>query len=118
MSFLYPRTVSITRPGAQPIDQVGFQASAPSGDPAEETSIATGLRANIELRGKQGANPVGLPGDVSQDEWDIRIPKSAAARGLIEPGYFVTDDLGERYKVSANYWNSLGYALRATKMKA
>lgn len=118
MSFLYPRTIAITRPGAQPIENVGFQSNTPSGDPAAETSIATGLPANIELRGKQGQNPTGLPSDVSQDEWDIRIPRRSAALGLIKSGDFITDDQGERYKVSANYWNSLGYALRATKTKA
>jgi hypothetical protein len=120
LSFLYPRTITFTRPGAQPTDQVGFQSAAPSGDPAAETPIPgapDNIPANIELRGRQGTNPVGLPSDSQQDEWNITIPKRALAKGVLMDGDIGTDDEGARYQIRV-YWNSLGYALRGIKLKA
>ncbi len=118
MSFIYPRTLKITRPGAQPSANVGDQGAAPNGDRATETLVLDAVRASIQVRGRQGKSQVGLPADADQAEWEILIPRSACARGTIQENDFITDDLGERYQVSANYWNSLGYALRAIKQKA
>lgn len=117
MGFIYPRTISITRAPAQP-DAVGDQGEAPSSARGEETSVASGLRASIQLRGRQGKNTTGLPADTDEGEWEILIPKKLCTLGTIFEGDIVTDDLGERYQVSNNYWNSLGYALRALKQKA
>jgi hypothetical protein len=119
MSFLYPRTITFTRPGAQPIDQVGFQADAPSADPVLEIPVtgAANLPASIQLRGRQGTNPVGLPSDSQQDEWNIFLPLGACAKGVLKDGDIGTDDLGDRYQIRA-YWDSLGYAVRGVKLKA
>lgn len=117
MGFIYPRTINITRPPAQP-NGVGFQGAAPSSDRTAETTIATGLRASIQLRGRQGKNPTALPGDTDEDEWEILIPKRLCSRGTIQENDVVTDDLGERFQVYGNYWNSLGFALRCLKQKA
>lgn len=117
MSFIYPRTISVTRPPAQP-SQVGDQGEAPGGDRSAETCVAKGLSCSIQLRGRQGRNPLGLPGDSDQAEWEILIPRRAAALGTINEDDVVTDDVGDRYQVTSNYWNSCGYALRAMKLKA
>ena len=117
MSFLYPRTVNITRPPAQPA-AVGFQGYAPSSLRSGETAVASAIRCSIQLRGRQGKNPTGLPADTDENEWEILFPKRAIALGTILEGDVVTDDLGERYQVYGDYWNSLGYAVRALKQKA
>lgn len=117
MGFIYPRTIAVTRPPAQP-DKAGFQGNAPAAERGSETSVAASLRCSIQLHGRQGKNPTGLPDDTDADEWEILIPKGACARGTLREGDICTDDLGERYQITANYWNSLGYALRALKLKA
>jgi hypothetical protein len=110
MSFVYPRVISITRP----IADLGVGAVEYGGElPLNEESIATQLPASIQLN-KQGAKPgADLPADMSNRTfWKILIPNGAIAFGTIRVRDIVTDDLGLRYAVVANYWNSLGYGLR------
>lgn len=110
MSFIYPRTVSISRPVADlGIGQVAYGGELP----INELSIATGLPASIQLKGG-GAKPgADLPADMANRTfWRILIPPGAIAFGRIKVRDIITDDLGLRYAVVGNYWNSLGYGLR------
>lgn len=116
MSFIYPRTITITRPGAQPA-AVGDQGEAPSADPSLETPLASGLPASIQARNAGGKNSVGLPADGANQTWRVMIPKSAAGLGTIQNRDIVTDDLGNRYQVVADYWNSLGYNLITQRLE-
>jgi hypothetical protein len=122
MSFIYPRTVAISRPnttttaGVQP-----FQ----DGTPAQETSVATGLPASIQVDhdgGKPLAN-VALDARAS-GTWRIFIPQGAASIAgvgtpeTIRDTDIITDDAGVRYQVVHPYWNSLGWQLRCERLKA
>lgn len=115
MSFLYPRTVAITRPvttsGVGAVPYGGVNA-------ADETSVATGLAASIQLQKALGGDEAGLPADTSKARWRVLIPKSAAALGLIAARDIVTDDLGQRYQVVAPYFNSLGHNLLCERLEA
>ena len=115
MSFLYPRTISITRPaapagvGVQPYS--GLQAST-------ETAVASGISASIQLD-RSGERPLGgLPGDAAgRGTWKIMIPRAQLAKGVVLDQDVVTDDQGLRYQVTNAYWDSLGYALRTERLK-
>ncbi|HEX7854448.1 MAG TPA: hypothetical protein VF503_12205 [Sphingobium sp.] len=108
MSFLYPRTIAVRRPAAQAgIGAVGYGGHIA----AEETPVANGVRASIQARREGTNNPVGLPGDGKTPTHYVYIPLRAAARGLINDLDIVVDDLGQRYQVLVNYWDSLGYRL-------
>lgn len=115
MSFLYPRTIAVRRPGAQS----GEGALAYGGQTQErEVDVATGIRAGIQERREGQRNGVALPADGTRPTWYVFIPKSAAALGLIKDRDVVVDDLGERYQVVANYWDSLGYRLTVERLEA
>jgi hypothetical protein len=115
MSFLYPRTVTITRSNAQ----TGFGAIGYGGvTKANETLIAANLPASIQLQKSRGGQEAGLPADTSKVYWKVLIPLAAAAKGLIQARDIVTDDLGERYQVAAPYWNSLGHNLLCERLEA
>lgn len=116
-SFLYPRTVNITRAGAQP-STGGDGGEAPSSDPSLETPIATGLPANIQARNAGGKNPVGLPAGGANQTWRVFMPRAVSVLGQIQNRDIVTDDLGNRYQVVADYWNSLGFNLICERLEA
>lgn len=116
MSFVYPRTVSILRQAAQ----IGFGALPPSGAGlAPEQAIATGLPASIQQK-STGAKPdAGLPGDATNRTfWRVFIPRGQLALGAVQRGDIVVDDLGQRYHVTAPYWNSLGHNLLVERLEA
>ena len=102
MSFLYPRTISISRPNAN--DRVGTQ---PYGglQPGNETTIATGIKAHIQSD-RQGKRPdTGLPADAAgQSIWKIIFK---AALGLVRTDDVITDDLGNRYQVISADWGPM-----------
>jgi hypothetical protein len=115
MSFLYPRTVTITRPQAQTGEgKIGYGGQTQAG----EQPVATGIRCNIQLRREGQKNTTGLPGDANRPTYDVRMPKRALAKGTVKDRDLVTDDLGERYVVQSDYWDSLGYALRVERLEA
>jgi hypothetical protein len=114
MSFLYPRKISIRRPRPQ----TGVGALDYSGETAgNEDVILSGLPASIQQ--KSGKNnrqgDTDLPANSTvQLGWRVFIPKSAAPTpDLIRNRDVVVDELGNRYSVYANYWNSLGFNLLA-----
>lgn len=111
MSFMYPRTVSVSRPPAQA--GVGFQAPYAGEDPAGETVIASGLPASIQVRREGQKGPTGLPGDGTKPTWYVFIKRGALeALGLtaaaIQNLDILTDELGNRYQVIAPYFDSMG----------
>lgn len=115
MATLYPRTVTITRPGAQ----VGVGALGYGGaSKASETAIASGLPASIQYKRDSIRSAENLPGDLSKRTvWRIFIPASALANGAVVERDIVTDDLGNRFQVAAPYWNILGYSLTVEKLE-
>ncbi|MDW3683104.1 hypothetical protein RA280_15365 [Cupriavidus sp. CV2] len=116
MSFIYPRTVAITRPNAQTgVGAVGYGGLVASA----ETAVASALPASIQLD-RTGRKPdAGLPGDAAgKTLWKVFIPAASAAKGLIQARDVLKDDLGIRYQVTAPYWNSLGYALLVERLEA
>jgi hypothetical protein len=44
--------------------------------------------------------------------------RRALANGTVRDRDIVTDDLGHRYVVQSDYWDSLGYALRVERLEA
>jgi hypothetical protein len=111
VSFIYPRTVSIRRPSVD--NAVGAQPYSGLTE-ANETQVAGGLPASIQLARKGGAPDAGTPSDsYGRVTFNIFIPARAAALGLITENDIVVDDLAKRYQVSGAYWNSLGYNLTA-----
>lgn len=85
---------------------------------ANETPIASGLPASIQMNKIRGRPEAGLPGDGDKSTWRIFIPASAAALGLILVRDVITDDLGQRYQVVAPYWASLGHTLTCERLEA
>ncbi len=117
MSFIYPRTIAITRPAAgAAVGDAGY--SGVSSD--NETAVVSGLAASIQFKRPSGGLASRLPADVvAKSIWIIFIPPSAGvANGVVLDRDIVTDDLGQRYQVAANYWNSLGYALGCERLEA
>jgi len=111
MNFIYPRTITITRPKVQS----GVGAVAYGGViQAQELPIAQGISASIQLskQGKSGA--VGLPADGKTTWWKILFQ---GPLGLVQDRDIITDDLGVRYQVVAPYWNSLGYNLLTERLE-
>lgn len=113
MSFMYPRTISISRPAENVAagDQ-GYATAAP----ADEASIETGIAASIQQRRSGGQNSVGLPGDarVTSHRIFFRWPTP----DLVKKRDIITDDLGIRYQVDSPYWNSLGFRLECIELEA
>lgn len=101
-NFLYPRTISITRP--TPDNSVG--AGSYSGTlAANETTIATAIAAHIQAD-RQGTTPVAkLTADAAgQSIWKIifKLPLGTAQTGDI-----ITDELANRYQVISADWGPL-----------
>lgn len=110
MSFLYPHTVIVKRPGAQSGE--GGLSYGGQTQGAEQQITANPVPCNIELRREGQKNATGLPGDANRPTYDVRIPRAALANGTIFDRDILVDGLGLRYQVVGPYWNSLGYALR------
>lgn len=115
MSFLYPRTVAITRP---PVNDTPGDRGYSGLTEGSETPVASGLPASIQLASKGGSPDADVPADAySRVTYDIFVPARAAALGLIDENDVATDDLGKRYQIIGAYWNSLGYNLTAVLLK-
>lgn len=114
-SFIYPRTIAVTRPVAP--TGVGYQGYSAT-QSGSETAIVSGIPANIQAKTTL-SRPAGLPGaPPSPIVWRIYIPLDAVANGVILDRDIITDDLGCRYQVEASYWNSLGWNIAAIRLEA
>ena len=84
------------------------------------TAIASGVSCSIQFKRPSGGLAARLPADVvAKSIWVIFIPLAAGvANGTILDRDVITDDLGYRYQVAADYWNSLGYALGCERLEA
>lgn len=104
MSFMYPRTITITRPATTSgVGAIGYQGL----DPTNETIVQSGVPANIQRTENLRKLDENLPGDVARGSaWQIffKLPN-----GTVLDRDIITDDLNVRYQVTAAYWNSLGY---------
>lgn len=104
MSFMYPRTITITRPAVtSSVGAIGYQGL----DPTNETTIQSGVPANIQRAENVRQLYENLPGDVARGSvWRIffNLPN-----GTVLDRDIITDDLNVRYQVMASYWNSMGY---------
>lgn len=115
MSFLYPRIISVRRPRAN--ESVGPQPYSGVTE-ANEDTIASGLRASIQLNRKGGSPQAGTPSDAyNRNGYDVFIPKSDAALGSILERDVIVDDLANRYQVTGAYWNSFGFNLSVELMQ-
>lgn len=103
MSFIYPRTVTVTR--------VTYGTDTGGGTQAKETTIMTSVPASIQLKRDKGSNVPSFPApsntDAAVPTWKIIIP--SVALGVIKKADKITDDQGVTYEVDAPYWNSLGF---------
>ena len=113
-TFLYPRTLTITRPKAQGnYGSVGYRGQRET----DEGVIASGIPASVQQRGRGGLNATKLPGDAHQTNWRILIPLGAVADGLIKPRDILTDEFGNRYQTSDPYLTPLGYQLSCERLE-
>ncbi|MBM7045438.1 hypothetical protein [Rhizobium lusitanum] len=117
MTFIYPRTIAVTRPQGQTgVGDVGYSGVLES----TETAVISGIPANIQLKTAQsrqtsGGLPAAPPGP---PVWRVFIPLNAVAKGVIVDRDIVTDDLGERYQIIAAYWNSMGWNIACIRLEA
>lgn len=113
MSFIYPRKISISRPQVKAgVGVLSYGGLLPS----NETIIASGIAASIQLKKEGGRPESALPSDASRKAyWTIYF---RAALGTAQKHDIITDDLGIRYQITGNYWNSMGYVVTAEEMGA
>ena len=107
-SWIYPRTIAVTRP-TQPVavGNVGYAAELPS----TEAPILSGITASIQVDRARGSTGIGLPGDSQKTMWKVFTPLGAIALGVVHTRDIVTDDQGIRYQIAAPYWTPLGCQL-------
>lgn len=116
MTFMYERTISITRAMAQ--TGAGLQAYG-SDVEASETVIASGIAAGIQARRIGQRNQPGLPLDGTMAQWRIYFrlaPGFDAA--MVQDRDFVTDDLGRRFQVTSAYPTPFGFSLQCVRVEA
>lgn len=117
MSFLFPRTISIARPNLPVNGAHGLQAYQGITE-ADESSLITGIPANIEIaaigRLKGGPLPSDAAGPV---RYSFTLPASAndTLPALIE-GDVIYDDMGRRFQLAAIQPTDLGATFEAVRM--
>jgi hypothetical protein len=113
-SFLYPRTITVTRP---PVTTQAGGAIGYGGDqPVTDTIILSGISAAVQSDRIGRVTPSNLPASSGLPLYKILIPATEAPLGTINKNDIITDDLGVRYQVHDPYWTPLGFQLRATMM--
>ncbi len=112
MSFIYPRTVTITRP--TPDTGIGVRPfSAEQAN--QETLILANVAASIQYDSTTRKLTAGLPADIyTGSRWMMFI---CAPLGTMQDNDIITDDLGIRYQVHASYWDSFGYNAKCEKLQ-
>ncbi|WP_234775179.1 hypothetical protein [Paraburkholderia tropica] len=117
MSFIYPRTITITR---QPVQTGGGVQPYGGSNPETEQILFSNLPASIQQTSTSAKPDANLPADAhSRSIWRVFMPLSAGvAAGSVLRGDIVTDDAGQRYQVWAPYVNSLGPNLLVERLEA
>lgn len=116
MSFIYPRTISISR---QPIATGGGVQPYGGMQPNAEAPVFSNLPASIQQVSAGAAPATNLPADAKRTFWRVLMPLSAGVTaGSVLRGDIVTDDKGQRYQVTAPYVNSLGPNLLVERLEA
>lgn len=117
MSFIYPRTISISR---QPVATGGGVQPYGGMNPSEEVVLFSGLPASIQQKSTGGRPDANLPADAAnRSMWRVFMPLSAnVIVDAVLRGDIVTDDTGQRYLISAPYVNSLGPNLLVERLEA
>lgn len=128
-SFLYPRTIAVTRSALSTgAGKGGYDEMTPATETAVIGAVTyasgtntfaslTGVVANISDATNDRQVSGLIPGSARRVEYKITLPAFAASLGQITERDIVTDDLGKRYQVSAATWGPLGYSLRASLLE-
>ena len=104
-SFFYPRTITITRAPAQSGEgAMGYGGRTE----ATEHVIASGIAAGVQARREGQKNTPGLPTDGSKAIWRVYTAKGALPEGTVKDRDWITDDLGRKFQVVADYQTPLG----------
>ena len=101
------RTVTVYRP--QQLSGVGAQPYG-GNTAANQTPIVTGYPASIQINSKADKGVVSLPGDTRSAWWNMLLP-AIPGGVIIEDGDVVTDDISNRYTVSAAELTDLGWRI-------
>lgn len=121
MSFLYPRTIAITRPNPDTGSNSGAGIQGYSAvTEGNETTILTAIPAAIQSVRERGTPEGKTPSDApTRSQWNIYIPLSAMPTpGVILDRDIATDDLNRRFVIIASDPMSLGYRLRCELLEA
>lgn len=117
MSFMYPRTIAVTRPKGQTgVGDVGYSGVMEG----TETPVVSGIPASVQAkttmaRAPSGALPAAPPGPIV---WRIYIARGLVADDVIRDRDIITDDLGRRFQAEAAYPNSMGWNIAAVRLEA
>lgn len=105
-TFLYPRTVTITRPGAQSGEgQQGYGGLSPTTEAPVTIGAVSSWNASIQAAGTRN-NPTGTPSDVPISCFRVFI--FGFPDGVVQDRDIITDEKGRRYQVISSYCDSLG----------
>jgi len=117
MSFIYPRTVSISR---QPVQTGGGLKPYGGIDPTAETVLFSDLPASIQQKSTSARPDPHLPADAANRSlWRVFMPRSVnLPPESVLRGDIITDETGQRYMVSAPYINSLGPNFLVERLEA
>lgn len=114
---MYPRRISVTRPAGQTgIGDVGYSGV----EIDTETPVVSGIAANIQAkttmaRVPNGSLPAQPPGPIV---WRVYIKRGLVADDVIKDRDIITDDLGRRFQVEADYQNSMGWNIPCVRLEA
>jgi hypothetical protein len=101
------RTVTVFRPQ----QQAGVGAVGYGGNTAQnQTAIATGFPASVLINAKADNSSVKLPGDTRQAWWNLLLPP-IPGNIIIQDADVVTDEIGNRYVVSAAELTDMGWRI-------
>lgn len=114
MSFLFPRTIKITRAAHQDGQgAVGYGGM----NPAQTTTVAEAVPASVQAKNGGRVNPTALPGDTMPAQWRILVPSGLLAEGDVKDRDFIEDDLGRRFQVTADYFHPMGASFTCDRLE-
>jgi len=113
MSFLFPQTITISRPAGQTqVGAVGYGGEIPG----TETVVLSGVPASIQAKKEIGLPLSELPAAAARRTfWNVLF---RAPLGTLKDRDIITDDQGVRYQVTAAYWTPLGYSALCERLES